>query len=107
MRAVLDKTALSVLAQRQHVLDKAAPSGPVRLTPHGLGRLSRTAPCKLEEGLSTIDRTAPGPSRSSVSEVVMLTHFQQSPNGCLEISGTYRAISRLGENGTPWSLAAA
>ena len=23
--------------------------------------LSRTAPCKLEEGLSTIDRTAPGP----------------------------------------------
>ena len=57
--------------------------------------LSRTAPYKLEEGLSTIDRTAPGPLRSSDSEVVMLTHFQQSPNGC------------LGENGTPWGLAAA
>jgi len=62
--------------------------------------LDKAAPCKLEEGLSTIDRTAPGPLRSSDSKVVVLTHFQQSPNGCLEISGTYRAISRLGENGT-------
>ena len=81
-----------------------------RLKEEQVGKLSvldKAAPCKLEEGLSTIDRTAPGPLRSSDSEVVVLTHFQQSPNGCLEISGTYRAISRLGQDGTPWGLPAA